>query len=110
MIRVGGAIDTIGDYLSDDFQNFDKDGEAVLNKEGLLTMGRMIQPSLTDYGFALADLRQEDDSVVMTGHFEGTLTSDLELSAMDLGVIPASGAEEACRLVLDALGISGENV
>ncbi len=27
----------------------------------------------------------------MTGHFEGTHTGDLDLSAMGLGVIPASG-------------------
>ena len=91
IISVGGDIDAMADFFSDDFQNFDKDGKAVLDKEGLLAMGRMMRPSFTDYGFVLAELRQEDDFVIMTGHFEGILSSDLDLSAMGLGVIPASG-------------------
>ena len=91
VIGVGGDIDAMADFFSDDFQNFDKDGKAVLDKEGLLAMGRMMRPSFTDYGFVLAELRQEDDFVIMTGHFEGILSSDLDLSAMGMGVIPASG-------------------
>ena len=91
VISVGGDIDAMADFFSNDFQNFDKDGKAVLDKEGLLAMGRMMRPSFTDYGFVLAELRQEDDFVIMTGHFEGILSSDLDLSAIGLGVIPASG-------------------
>jgi hypothetical protein len=40
----------------------------------------------------LADLTESgEDSALMTGHFEGTHTGDFDLSAMGLGVIPASG-------------------
>jgi hypothetical protein len=38
----------------------------------------------------LKGLREESDFVIMSGHFEGTHTSDLDLSAMDIGIIPAS--------------------
>ena len=84
-------LDALTGYLSDDFQNFDKDGNVALTKEGILSMGRMMQASFTEYGFVLSDLREEDDFVIMSGHFEGTHTADLDLSAMGLGILPASG-------------------
>jgi SnoaL-like polyketide cyclase len=90
VIGVGGDSDAIGSFLSDDFQNFDKDGNVALTKESLLNMGRMMQASFTDYGFVLSDLREEGGLIIMTGHFEGTHTGDLDLSAMGIGVIPAS--------------------
>ena len=91
VIGVGGDFDALTGYLSDDFQNFDKDGNVALTKEGILSMGRMMQASFTEYGFVLSDLREEDDFVIMSGHFEGTHTADLDLSAMGLGILPASG-------------------
>jgi hypothetical protein len=90
-IGVGGDFEGIAAYLSDDFENFDKDGNVVLTKESILAMGRMISASFTDYGFVLNDLREEGDFVIMTGHFEGTFMSDLDLSIMGIGVVPASG-------------------
>ena len=92
LISVGGDFEkAITDYMSDDFENLDKDGDVALTKDQLLGMTRMLGPSFTGYGFVSADLREEDDYVIMTGHFEGTHTGDLDLSAMGLGVIPASG-------------------
>jgi predicted ester cyclase len=80
-------------YLSDDFQSVDKDGKVVMNKEAYIGMGHMLLASLPDFRFVRSDLRQEGDYVIMTGHFQGTHKADLDLSAMGLGVIPASGKE-----------------
>ena len=94
LISVGGDLEkAITDYMSDDFENLDTDGNVALTKDQLLGMTRMLGPSFTGYGFVSADLREEDDYVIMTGHFEGTLIGDVDLSAMGLGVgvIPASG-------------------
>jgi len=90
-IGVGGNIEVVTDYVSDDFQNFDKDGSFVMNKEMLLAGMRTLGQAFTDYGFVLKDVREEGDFVIMTGHFEGTHTADLDMSAMGVGIIPASG-------------------
>jgi hypothetical protein len=76
--------------LSDDFQNVDKDGNVVMNKETYIGMGQLLYASFEDFKWVLRDLREADDGVLMSGHFEGTHTGDLDLSAMGAGVIPAS--------------------
>jgi hypothetical protein len=78
-------------YLSDDFQSLDKDGHVQMNKEGYLGMTQMLMSSFKGFKSVYGDLREEGDSVIVDYHFEGTHTRDLDLSAMGLGVIPASG-------------------
>ena len=102
----GDSEKAITDYMSDDFENLDKDGNVALTKDQLLGMTRMLGRSFTGYGFVSSDLRGEDDFVIMTGHFEGTHSGDLDLSAMGLGVIPASGKkvvwpEASAKLTID---------
>lgn len=77
--------------LSDDFQSVDEDGNAVMNKEAYIGMGQLFFASFEDFKWVLGELREVDDGVLMSGHFEGTHTGDLDLSAMGAGVIPASG-------------------
>ncbi|MCK4899071.1 MAG: nuclear transport factor 2 family protein [Anaerolineales bacterium] len=77
--------------LADDFHTVDKDGKVVLSKEGFVGMGRMMVGSFPDFGFVTTDIRMEGSHVIFTGHNEGTHVSDLDLSAMGVGVVPASG-------------------
>jgi predicted ester cyclase len=91
LIGIGSNIEAVAAYVSDDFQNFDKDGSFVANKEMLIAGMQMLNHAFTDYGFVLKGVREEGDFVIMSGHFEGTHTGDLDLSAMGIGVIPASG-------------------
>jgi predicted ester cyclase len=85
------VMEAIATTFSDDFQNVDEDGNVLMNKEAYLGMVQLLYGALNDLTWVLADLREEDDGVVMSGHFEGTHTGDLDLSAMGMGVIPASG-------------------
>ncbi len=48
-----GDIEASAAYLSDDFQNVDKDGNVVMNKEGVIGMGHMLHASLPDFEFGL---------------------------------------------------------
>ena len=91
LIGVGGDMEAATAYFSDDFENLDKDGTVALTKEGILGMARMMNASFKDYGFVLTNRSEKGDFIIMTGHFQGTHTSDLDLSAMGLGVVPASG-------------------
>ena len=84
-------LEAIETYLSDDFQSLDKDGNAVMNKEAYIGMGQLMYAAFEGFKWVLSDFRQEGDNVIMSGHFEGTHTGDFDLSAMGMGVIPASG-------------------
>ncbi len=109
-IGVGGDLEAAMAYFSDDFQNFDKDGNVALNKEGILGMARMMSAAFTDYGFVLTTLPAECDFIIMTGHFEGTHTADLDLSAMGLGIVPASGKKIVWSEASAKLTVEGDKI
>lgn len=106
----GGDIDAIANLLSDDFQNLDQDGNVVLTKDGFLNLGRMMHAAFTDYGFVVSKLSEEGDYVIITGHNEGVHTADLDLSAMDLGILPASGKKIVWPEASAKLTIVGDKV
>lgn len=87
----GEEMELAFDYLSDDFHTIDKDGNVVLTKEGFSNMGRMMLASFPDYVWVTTDIREEGDFVILSGHNEGTHQSDLDLSAMGIGIVHASG-------------------
>ena len=88
-----GDLEAEADYLSDGFQFVDQGGNVVMNKEAWVGMGQLLLASFENWDYVVTDLRQEGDFVIMTGHFQGKHTADLDLSAMGMGVIPASGKE-----------------
>ena len=85
------VIDANETSLAENFQSLDKDGNPLMNRDAYIGMARLLLSSFTDFKWVLRDLRQVGDSVIMSGHFEGRHTGDLDLSAMGAGVIPASG-------------------
>ena len=78
-------------YLADDFQNTDKDGKVLMDKQTYMGMGALMASAFTDLTFVFTDLRDDGDAVVATFHAEGTHTGPLDLSAMGMGVVPPSG-------------------
>ena len=78
-------------FLSDDFKNLDVDGNLVMDKAAYTGLGMLLLNAFPDYKVVFHEKREEGDGVMMRFHFEGTQTGDLDLSAMGLGVIPASG-------------------
>lgn len=80
------------EMLADDFQALDEDGNVLMNKTTYIAMGELMLGAFDDLTYVRIDLSESDeDSALVTGHFEGTHTGDFDLSAMGLGVIPASG-------------------
>jgi predicted ester cyclase len=84
-------VEAIETYLSDNFQNLDKDGTVLMDKEAYTGIVQLLFTAFTDFNHVRSDLREEGDNVIVSGHFEGTHTGDLDLSAMGMGVVPASG-------------------
>lgn len=86
------SIKEAGDtYLSEDFQNLDRDGNVLLSREAYIGLSQLMAASFEGFKAVYSDLREVDDGVIATFHFEGTHARDLDMSAMGLGVIPASG-------------------
>lgn len=78
--------------LSDDFQSTDAVGGPPTDKSMWIGMGQMMRASFPDISYVIQDIREEGDSVMVTGRFSGTFVNDFDLSAMGMGVIPATGA------------------
>lgn len=84
-------LEAFANLLSNDFANLDQDGKVALTREGILNLGHMMATAFSDYGFVVNTLSEEGDHIIITGHNEGVHTADLDLTAMGLGIIPASG-------------------
>jgi len=106
----GSDIDAIANLLSDDFQNLDQDGNVALTKEGFLNFARMIRSAFTDHGFVATELLEDGDYVIITGHNEGVHTADLDLSAIGIGILPASGKKIVWPEASSKLTIVGDKV
>lgn len=78
-------------YLADEFQTLDLDGNVQMIRAQYLGMVHLLQSAFEDFKTVVSDARQEGDNVILTSHFEGTHTGDLDLSALGMGVIPGSG-------------------
>jgi SnoaL-like polyketide cyclase len=78
-------------YLADDFKLLDKQGKVVMTREAYIGMGPLLATAFKDITYVVKELRDEGDSAIVTGHFEGTHTGNFDLTAMGAGVIPASG-------------------
>ena len=85
------AVEATKKYYSDDFKSLDADGNVVGNKDAMVAMTRLLFQAFKDFKGVVHDISEEGDHVIMTFHFEGTHTGDLDLSAMGMGVIPATG-------------------
>jgi predicted ester cyclase len=97
-------------YLSDDFKNYDKDGNVLMDRAAYTGMGQLLGSAFKDFKAEYSDIREEGDSVIVTYHFEGTHTGDLDLSAMGLGVIPASGKKIVFPEDTAAFKIQGDKI
>ncbi|MGD9093489.1 MAG: ester cyclase [Anaerolineales bacterium] len=78
-------------YFSDDYQGLDKDGNVMTDKAAYIGITQLIMNAFKDFKGVVHDISEEDGSVIMTFHWEGTHTGDFDLSAMGMSVIPASG-------------------
>ena len=105
-------IESSKKYFSDDYQGLDKDGNVMTDKAAFIGMTQALFNAFEDFKGVVHDLREENGSVIMTFHWEGTHTGDFDLSAMGMGVIPASGKrvttpESKSRFVVEGDQIVG---
>ena len=88
--------DAAYEYFADDFQWVQTDG-VVMDRAAYLGMANLLRSALPDLEHVVGEVREEDGSVLLISHFEGTHENDLDLSAMGMGVFPASGKKSFSR-------------
>ncbi|UCG24118.1 MAG: ester cyclase [Chloroflexota bacterium] len=77
--------------IADDFQATSAADEPPMDKESWMGMGDLMRASFPDIDYVIEDIREEGGKVSVTGYFTGTFTNDFDLSAMGMGVYPATG-------------------
>jgi predicted ester cyclase len=80
-----------GEYYSDDYQFVDLVGEPPMDREAWFGMSARMRASIPDINFTIDEIHQEGEDVIFSGHFTGTFQHDLDLSAINMGVTPATG-------------------
>jgi predicted ester cyclase len=78
-------------YYSDDFQFTDALGSPPQDRDTWIAMGQLMRSAFPDLSLVIEDIREEGDGVVVTSHFSGTFSNDMDLSPLGLGVVPATG-------------------
>jgi predicted ester cyclase len=93
LVKAGYNLDDPDQYshYSDDFLYTDAMGSPPQDRDTWLAMGRLMRSAFPDLSLVIDDIREEGDSVVVTGHFSGTFANDFDLSPLGMGVIPATG-------------------
>jgi len=106
----GAAMEWAETHLSEDFQFLDKDGNATMDRAAYIGFGQLLLASFNDMKFLYSDLREEGEDVKVYSHWKGTFTGDLDLSALGMGVIPASGKKIVWPESMSKWKIEGEKV
>jgi predicted ester cyclase len=78
-------------FYSDNFQWTDSVGSPPRDKSSFFAMEEPMRLAFPDLSLVIEDIREEGDGVVVTTHFYGTFTNDLDLSFLGVGAIPATG-------------------
>jgi predicted ester cyclase len=85
-----GDFDTVASYLADDFQ-FSGPVPEPISGQQWLGLTKLMRAAFPDIQYRMRVVDVEGDVVTATNQLSGTHTGDLDLSAMGMGVIPATG-------------------
>jgi predicted ester cyclase len=85
-----GDLDTVSEYISDNFV-FSGGSPEPIGKQQWLGMSYALYAAFPDLQYNLLITGVEGDTVYTTTQITGTHTNDLDLTALGLGVIPATG-------------------
>jgi len=98
------------EYLADDFHTYDNAGNVEMDKQAYIGMTQLLLSGFKDFKAVYSDIHEEGDSIIVTYHFEGIHTGDLDLSAMGLGIIPPSGKKIVWPANTAAFGIEDNKI
>lgn len=103
-------IEAFSKYLADDFQSLDQSGTVLMDKKAYTGMVHLLMTAFKDFKAVFSDLSEVSEGVIVSSHFEGTHTGDLDLSAIGIGVIPASGRKIVWPETRNMFKINGDKI
>jgi predicted ester cyclase len=109
-VMVGSGYSDKGSLYTDDFQATNSVGEPPFDKNTWLGMEELLMGSFPDFDFVIDEIEEDSDGVWLTGHFAGTFTKDLDLTAMGVGVIPASGKKVTWPNSRNLISFEGDKI
>jgi predicted ester cyclase len=101
--------DRLSDY-SDDFQWTDELGSPPIDRSSWLSMDQLMKSAFPDLSYVIEGIREDGDGVVVTSHFSGTFSNDLDLSSLGMGVIPATGKAVVFPSQRDRVSFEGDKI
>ena len=99
-----------GYYLSDSFQWTDELGNPPVDKASFMAMGQPLQAAFPDLAVVIDDLQEDGDNLLVTSHYTGTFTNDLDLSPAGIDVIPATGKAIVFPAQRDRVCFDGDKI
>ena len=96
-------------YFADDFQWVQADG-VVMDRDAYIGMANMLRSAIPDLSHVVGEVREESGTITMVSHFEGTHKNDLDLSALGMGVFPASGRKIVFPEGITRLSVKGDKI
>ncbi len=96
--------------LANDFQVTDELGSPTMDRASWIAMGDRMEAAMPDLEYVIDELREEGGDVVVGTRFVGTFTNDFDLSAMGIGVIPATGGAVEIGPNLARLSFEGDKI
>jgi hypothetical protein len=103
-------VEACSKFFSDDYQGMDKDGNVTSDKAAYIDITNVLMEAFKDFKGVVHDISEEDEGVILTFHFEATHTGDLDLSAMGMGVIPASGKRVVTQEAKTRFMVEGDQI
>ena len=85
-----GDMAAAGEYLSDNFE-FSGPVPEPIGKEQWTGMQQTFLNAFQDWSFNISNIEEEGNIATTTHYVSGTHTRDLDLSAMNLPVVPSTG-------------------
>ena len=95
---------------ADGFQFTHSAGDPPMDKSSWLGMETLILASFPDMEYVVEGIKEEGDGVRLAGHFTGTFTNDFDLSAIGVGVIPASGEKITWPSRSELITVEGDKI
>jgi hypothetical protein len=90
-VEVFGGFENQKQYYADDFQAVDENSGQIYDKEGWFSMGKVIQSAFPDIKNVVDEIKDDGDNLLITSHWVGTFTNPFDLTALGMGMVPASG-------------------
>ncbi len=97
-------------FYSDDFQWTDSVGSPPMDKASFRAMAQPLQSAVPDLSLVIEDIREDGDNAVVTSHYAGTFTNDLDLSAVGMSAIPATGKAVVFPPQRDRVSFEGDKI